>query len=307
MEKRLTNSAMLFSVGFVFMLVCAVGAFFYGVQIGMDKVEAGYEAKRQEEAAATKTDGSPYQQQDLVSFYHTVFSPYREFQNEWLIAMDKLSQGQSGDFGDVMSNLSKLALRNSEEASSYDMGKSARLGDAQVAYIRSLKLFAKVADAGADKAKKLTADKLQAAIKEDKNYLGAVKETLDAQAHYYAAMQLWAATIDPDIPGELSVPKVLGLKNWSSMPLTVKNGIVVQYLKEYNVLKPFYPQDLTARVDDFIASGQAAKMKLQTASAVIDLLLNTDAVRSGDFLGSLNRFYQSELMPQLPFFLPADQ
>lgn len=307
MEKRLTNSAMLFSVGFVFMLVCAVGAFFYGVQIGMDKVEAGYEAQRKLEAAASKTDGSPYQQQDLVSFYHTVLSPYREFQSEWLSAMDKLSQGQSEDFGGVMNNLSKLAERKSEEASAYDMGKSVRLGDAQIAYVRSLKQFAKAASAGAGIAKKDSGLKLHQAIMNEESYTAAVQLTLEAQAHYYTAMQLWASTIDPDIPGETTLSKVVSLKEWSAMPLTMKNGIVAQYLKEYDKLLPFYPQDMTARVDDFIASGQAAKMKLQTATAIIDLLLNTNAVRSGDFLLNFNKLYQDQMLPQLPFFLPASQ
>ena len=34
MEKRITRTEMLFSLGFLFMLVFAVGAFFYGVKIG---------------------------------------------------------------------------------------------------------------------------------------------------------------------------------------------------------------------------------------------------------------------------------
>lgn len=307
MEKRLTNTAMMFSVGFVFMLVCAVGAFFFGVQIGMNKVEAGYEAIRKEEAAASKMDGVPYQQQDLVSFYHTVFSPYREFQTEWLTYMDKLSQGASDDYGDVMSNLSKLAERKSQEASAYDMGKSARLGEAQVAYIRSLKLFAKAAEAGSELANKASGIELRAAIAKDSNFAEAVNQTLIAQSHYYAAMQLWASTIDSDIIGEKALPQVLSLNEWSTMPLIVKNGIVAQYLMAYNELTPFNPQDMTARVDDFVASGQSSKMKLQTATAIIDLLLNTNAVRGGDFQTHFNKFYQTELLPQLPFFLPMSQ
>jgi hypothetical protein len=307
MEKRLTNSAMIFSVGFVFMLVCAVGAFFYGVQIGMNKVEAGYEAIRKEEAAASKTDSSPYQQQDLVSFYHTVFSPYREFQTEWLASMDKLSQGASDDYGDVMSNLSKLAERKSVEASAFDMGKSAKLGEAQVAYIRSLKQFAKAADKAAELAKKETGGELQTAILKEASYVEAVNQTLAAQSLYYTAMQLWASTIDPEVQGEKALPKVLSLNEWSALPLTVKNGIVSQYLKESRELTPFNPQDMTARVDDFIVSGQSSKMKLQTATAVIDLLLNTNAVRGGDFQKHFNKLYQAELLPQLPFFLPTSQ
>ena len=40
MEKRITRTEMLFSLGFLFMLIFAVGAFFYGVKIGSDKTEA---------------------------------------------------------------------------------------------------------------------------------------------------------------------------------------------------------------------------------------------------------------------------
>ncbi|MHA6483856.1 hypothetical protein ACX1C1_18355 [Paenibacillus sp. strain BS8-2] len=307
MEKRLTNTAMIFSVGFVFMLVCAVGAFFFGVQIGMNKVEAGYETLRKQEAAASKLVGSPYQQQDLVSFYHTVFSPYREFQTEWLASMDKLSQGASDNYGDVMSNLAKLAERKSKEASAFDMGKSERLGEAQVAYIRSLNLFAKAASAGAELANKETGGKLQAAILKNTNYTNAVNETLIAQSHYYAAMQLWASTIDPDITEVTSLPKVLSIKDWSNLPLTVKNSIVSQYLKEFKELRAFNPQDMTARIDDFIVSGQASKMKLQTATSVIELLISTNAVRGGDFQSNYNKLYPAELLPQLPFFLPTSQ
>jgi hypothetical protein len=120
-------------------------------------------------------------------------------------------------------------------------------------------------------------------------------------------MQLWASTIDPEVQGEKALPKVLSLNEWSALPLTVKNGIVSQYLKESRVLTPFNPQDMTARVDDFIVSGQSSKMKLQTATAVIDLLLNTNAVRGGDFQKHFNKLYQAELLPQLPFFLPTSQ
>ncbi|MDF2835381.1 MAG: hypothetical protein K0Q63_1021, partial [Paenibacillus sp.] len=174
-------------------------------------------------------------------------------------------------------------------------------------YIRSLKQFAKAADAGASLAKKETGGKLQAAILENASYVEAVNQTLIAQSHYYAAMQLWASTIDPEIEGEKALPKVLSLKEWSELPLIVKNGVVSQYLKEFRELTPFNPQDMTARVDDFIATGQSSKMKLQTATAVIDLLVTTNAVRGGDFQSHFNKLYQSELLPQLPFFLPTSQ
>ena len=86
MDKHLSRFQMLFSLGFIFMLVLAVAAFFAGVEVGSSRTESRYEAKKL--LAAASSSKPSYSQQDLVSFYHTVFSPYREFQNEWL-AMEK--------------------------------------------------------------------------------------------------------------------------------------------------------------------------------------------------------------------------
>jgi len=303
MEKRLTTTAMMFSVGFVCMLVFAVGAFFYGVQIGMDKVEAKYKSESGNEDNAAVAS-LPYQQQDLVSFYHTVFSPYREFQSKWLDAMNKLSQGQNMDAASTFSSLAKLADQKATEASTFDMGKSELLGTSQIGYARSLKLFKDAASKAASASKNAELTELRNIILEESNYKAAAKEALNAQTAYYTAMQKWAASIDPDIPDTYNVKNALALKEWSGQPLIIKNVIVVNYLAERGELEGFYPQDLTSRVDDFIQSGQAAKMKLQTAGAIVDLLLSTDAVRTGQFNDYKLRFYQSEMLPLLPFFLP---
>ncbi|WP_168119187.1 hypothetical protein [Paenibacillus sp. HB172176] len=303
MDKRLTNSAMLFSVGFVFMLVCAVAAFFYGVQIGTDKMEAKYEANLTSEASKLVPD-SPYQQQDLVSFYHTVFTPFREFQNEWSITISKIGQGQMADAKSGFNALAKLADQKAEAAKSYDLQASPLISDAQISYIRSLMLFKDAATAAADLSKTYGGGELLSKIGEDKNYKAAVQETLSAQNAYYSAMQKWAASIDPDIPDENAAGLAPKLAEWSKLPLTVKNSLLTQYLAKRGEMNIFYPQDLTARIDDFIVAGKAAQMKLTTVFEVSDLLIDTDAVRNGDFNMNKDRFYKSELLPQLPFFFP---
>jgi len=85
MEKRLTRTEMLFSLGFLFMLVFAVGAFFYGVKMGSDKTEAKFIEQTKHLSSGNVKSATAYQQQDLVSFYHTVFLPYREFECDLLI------------------------------------------------------------------------------------------------------------------------------------------------------------------------------------------------------------------------------
>lgn len=299
MEKRLTTTAMLFSLGFVFMLVVAVGAFFYGIQFGKDKAEAKYAAKT--EAENVNESATPYQQQELVSFYLTVFSPYREFQTEWFAASDKLFRSGNIDAGSAFKNLAKLADQKAEEASSFNMQQSPLLGEAQVAYIRSLKYF-KDAAAKAAADKSTDPDKLLDNIQNDKNYKSAVQESLAAQQAYYEAMQKWAASVDPAIPASYKHSEPLGTEQWDKLALVVKNRAVVSYLTERGELFGFFPQDLTSRIDEFIRSGQASKMKLKTIGGIIDLLLNTRAVDSGDFSANKARFYQSETLPQLPFF-----
>ncbi|MFF2887629.1 hypothetical protein [Paenibacillus sp. NPDC057967] len=299
MEKRLTTTAMLFSVGFVFMLVFAVGAFFYGIQIGTEKAEAKYTAKT--EASKKSEVTTPYQQQELVSFYLTVFSPYREFQTEWLAVADKLLRSGNLDAGSAFKNLAKLADQKADEASSFNMQKSPLLGEAQVAYIRSLKYFK---DAAAKAASNKTDDpaKLLEQIQSDTNYKSAVGESLAAQQAYYEAMQKWAASVDPVIPAAYKAAAPMSVEQWDKLSLIVKNMVVVSYLSERGELFGFMPQDLTSRVDEFIRSGQASKMKLKTVGGIVDLLLNTRAVDSGDFNANKARFYQSETLPQLPFF-----
>lgn len=303
MEKRLTTTAMLFSVGFVFMLVCTVGAFFYGLQIGSAKTEAKYTAEN-EVANATAASVSPYQQQDLVSFYHTVFLPYREFQNEWFAAMNKLSQGKIIEASSMFKDLSSLADTKAKEASSIDMQKSPLLGQAQISYIRSLKLFKDASSNASASAKTLTLNELKEHVEQEKTYLSASQHALIAQQAYYSSMLKWAASVDPDVQSDYKASSLLELTEWQKLPITIKNKLIADQLMNRKKLTAFYPQDLTSRVDDFAQSGQAKKMKLHTLSAVVDLLMNTEAVRNGDFTGSKSRLYQQELLPQLPFFYP---
>ncbi|WP_053376695.1 hypothetical protein [Paenibacillus sp. FJAT-27812] len=303
MEKRLTTTAMLFSVGFVFMLICTVGAFFYGIQIGTEKTEAKYE-KKDESSKMAAASVSPYQQQDLVSFYHTVFLPYREFQNEWFAAMNKLSQGNTSDATSMFKDLANLAASKAKDASSIDMQKSPLLGQSQVGYIRSLKLFNEAADKAATSAKTLSFNELKKNVEQEKTYQSASQFALSAQQAYYSAMLKWSSTVDLDIPEDYKSPAILELKHWKTLAITTKNKLIADQLMTRKQLTSYYPQDLTSRVDEFVLSGQAAKMKMHTLSAVVDLLINTEAVRNGDFTESKSRLYQKALLPQLPFFYP---
>lgn len=305
MEKRLTRTEMLFSLGFLFMLVFAVGAFFYGVKIGSDKTEAKFIAQTKHLSDSSSGPVSAYQQQDLVSFYHTVFLPYREFQIIWSQTIFKLSTGQLSDPASALKELSNLAKQKYDEAEHVSTpSTSPLLEQAQLDILKGLKMFKEAAQRGAGSAGDMTTAELVATIQKDAYYLEGVKQAMVGQRNYYYAMVKWSSSVNPNIPAEFDSPPVLSIQQWNKLPLTIKNKLMAEQLKSRMQLVPFYPQDLTSRVDGFIVSGEAVKMKMKTVDAIVDLLISTEAVRSGDFSSSKQQLYAKELLPQLPFFFP---
>lgn len=302
MDKRLARTDLMFALGFLFMLVVAVAAFFYGVRVGASHADKE-QSKTAQAPAVQPVSMNAYQLQDLVSFYHTVFLPYREMLADWQSARQKWQADESADRAASLKELAKEANADYEAVKVANVpAASPLLKEAQNQYLKSLKLYA---DGFAQFAAEANAGTAAAALKqidESAYYKDAVKFGLDAQRQYYEAMVKWAATVDIDIPTEVALKPSVDLSSWSGQPLVVKNAVVAQYLQGRSLMTGFLPQDLTARIDSFVASGQASKMKLKTMSAVADLLTQTDAVREGDFLNAKVRLYDKQLLPQLPFF-----
>ncbi|RUS48141.1 hypothetical protein [Cohnella sp. AR92] len=305
MDKRLARTDILFVLGFLFMLVVAVGAFFYGVKVGTDRAESSQAQDAKTASAEKVASPNAYSLQDLVSFYHTVFLPYREFMNEWQNAENKWLSVESTDRSASIKELVKLASDQYDSAKvAYIPPVSPLLQEAQDNYLKSLKLYMTSLSSYASSANEGTGSILLGQIKKDAFYKEAVKMALDGQTDYYHSMAMWASMVDMTVPYDTQYETQIELSKWKTLPLISRNLISAQYLQEQSLTGSFLPQDLTARIDGFLASGQAATMKLKTAGAVADLLTRTDAVREGDFLQQKSRFYATQLLPQLPFFSP---
>ncbi|MGO4274209.1 hypothetical protein AB4Z22_30985, partial [Paenibacillus sp. TAF58] len=111
----------------------------------------------------------------------------------------------------------------------------------------------------------------------------------------------WNGTIDHDIEN-FDPNNNANLDQWRAMNINVKNQYITAKLLKNKAFAPFYPQDLTIRIDEFIASGQAKKLNVNDVNQTMDLLLSTNAVRPGDFVKGKSKWYANELLPQLPFF-----
>ncbi|QJC51835.1 hypothetical protein HGI30_09930 [Paenibacillus albicereus] len=305
MDKHLNRYQMLFTLGFIFMLALAVGAFFAGVEVGSSRTESRYEAKSLR-AAAAKT-AAAYTQQDLVSFYHTVFSPYREFQSEWLKMESRLEARSSTPSVGQLEQLGELASKKRKEIEAVSLeARGSLLTEARADYLHSLDRFAEAAARQKSAAVGSSPDRFLSALRADKDYKQAAAESLSGQNRYYSAMLAWASSARPAIPKQAELTGTVSLAKWSSSPLAVKNKLVADLLSKRGQMRDYFPQDLAGAVDQLIESGEAAKLGLTSFQDAVELLSGTGAVRSGDFWQIKSRLYSSEMLPQLPFFLPPE-
>lgn len=304
MEKRLSRSDLMFALGFLFLLIVAVAAFFSGVKVGTQRTEELY-AKPSAAARATQAAVSPnaYSQQDLVSFYHSVFLPYREWKAEWSAARTRWLSDDTADRAATLKELGKLASAKYEQSHVTAVSSvSPVLQNAQNNYLKSLKLLEQAMGQLAAHANEGSAADAVATIAKNAYYAEALRLELLAQSQYYDAMLKWGATVNLSLPDRYDLPTVLPNAEWGKLPLLVKNKVSAYYIFMNRKDVDFLPQDMTARIDQFIDSGQADKMKQKTVRSVIDMLTGTGAIRSGDFLSLRSQYYSKELLPMLPFF-----
>ncbi|MEB3102791.1 hypothetical protein [Ferviditalea candida] len=303
MEKRLSKSDYIFTLIFLFMLMLAVGAFFYGLKVGQERIENKYQAMFQKE---NLPQPASYDQQYLVSFYHTILQPFREFQKKWFEHMDAISlDPASVDSVSMLNELGKLAGEKYDRLSGFSMpASSPLLQNAQQNYMKSLKLFSEAIDKFQKKAAQLKGQQLIDAINQDAYFQQARNFALQAQQDYYSSIVKWNETVDPLIRGlDIMRENQVSLEQWKQLNLNEKNNYIAKVLHNNEVFAPYFPQDMAARVDELIATGNAHKLQLKTIGDAIQTLINTGAVRPEDFRRDKMKYYANELLPQLPFFI----
>ena len=299
MNSRTSRTQMLYTLGFLFFLICAFAAFFTGVKVGADKTEEKY-SYLNDNQAAEEYSGS-YQQQDLVTFYHNVFLPYREFKRNWNHEVDNLERSTNArENAATLKNLSILADKQYDKVSKDSLfTNSPLLSQSQLNILKSLTLFSQASSkvsagaSGADTAKVLKNDNFTAS---------AIKFGLLAQKDFYDSMLKWGSKTNSSIPAEPGELKTLTFVAWKKMPLLLKNSTISNIMLNRKIYGGYDPQDITAKIDDMIYSGTASSLKLKDVQSSVTLLISTGAVQEQDFMKWREQYYGKETMPQLPFF-----
>ncbi|MBE9912932.1 hypothetical protein G8C92_02635 [Paenibacillus donghaensis] len=294
MKNSPSRFELYFSLLFILALLISAAAFLSGVHIGANRTEEKYNQLKLSSLSPDFTDS--YQQQDVVTFYHTVFLPYREFKQEWLSGTD--NQILSAKDFKQLAKLANDSYNEVLQASVFD--SSPLLQQSQNNTLKSLHLFGTAASQAAENSTdgKMTAVRFT----QDPFYQNAVKYGLMAQKQYYASMLKWGTKVSPSIPGQYSLPSTLKLDEWKKLPLMVKNEAVSAVLLNSSYFSAADPQDITAVVDYWLASGKAKQYKLDSLQATVKHLQKTDAIRPQIFCQLKEQYGQKELLPQIPFF-----
>jgi hypothetical protein len=291
------------------MLICVIGAFFYGIQLGTARVEANQQVLIDKKAEIAKGMTS-YNQSYLVSFYHTIYLPFKEFQTVWFKDMNDIEiRGATIDPAALIKELSKLASAKYETVVTQSMpATSPLLQEAQKNYLKSLKLFSQAAKTFESKANSLQVSILASEIEKDTYFREAKSFALQAQKQFYDSIVLWNETVEANaLKGASFVNKnPLPLSKWNQMNVNLKNQYITGIMLKNKYFKPYNPQDLVIGIDDMIKSGQANKMKLNMVQELADILVGTGAIRQDDFILGKMKWYGTEKIPQLPFFFSTN-
>lgn len=300
MNKKMNPSDYILSLALMLSLVCIAGAFFFGVRIGQDRAEKKYAAYAASEAAY-ELPGA-YDQQHLVSFYHRVYAPYREFADVWFQEWGLYEA--SSDASRSAKPLSRLHKAANDTyallSEAVTPENSPLLGEAHRNLLRSLKLFADTSSSSGSEARPVAIG--GKARDSDDSLAEGQRLALLGQQQYYAAIVKWNETIESKIGSELLAQSSFALQDWSRMSLNVKNAAVASILLDQRQFLPLYPQDMTVRIDEWIANGQTARLSLNDVGAVVEQLASMNAARKGDFLERKSKWYRDATLPMLPVF-----
>ncbi len=305
MEKKLTKYDYIISLLLVLMLIGSAGAFFYGWKLGNEKAAFTYERLIEKQKDERTQDTVAYHQQHLVTFYYTVYQPYREFMRKWFDHVAILESNTATiNSSSLLSELEKVANEKYAAVTQAQIpAASPLLKEAQTNYSRSLKLFADASRQWQSKANGYTGRDLAKQLQADAFFQEAKNFSLTAQHQYFASIVEWNKAVEPNLKGLTMAAKPnITLREWEMLGLNVKNQYIAGLLATQKQFGPYYPMDAAIRIDDFIASGQARKLGIDDVAKALDMLLSTGAVRTGDFVNNQSRFYQNENLPQLPFY-----
>jgi hypothetical protein len=288
MNHRMNRTDYIVVYFLIILMAASVGSFFFGLTMGQNQTAAKYEALA-EETKPKKINSQAYTEQELASFYHTVYQPYDHFLQTLWADLDS-SEGPPS-----LKSWEKQAEETLKQISAFSVSdKSSLLVNAQIGYIRSLKFFLEAMDHESTNFK---------ALSQNQFYLDSRKIGLKAQQHFYEAIMVWEQRFvtKKNPPASIEKSPFL-LDNWNQLTLHQKNNVIAKELYSMHLDGHYKPQDVTVNLDALIRSGETKALPINDVPRAIKLLIAAQSIRNGDFVKHKEQWYSNESFPMIPFY-----
>ncbi|MGD8189160.1 hypothetical protein ACQCN2_04075 [Brevibacillus ginsengisoli] len=304
MGKRLNRSDYFIVYMIIISLACLVGGFFLGICVMKSKAQAEIEAITKDYTIKLNQDQMEktkklYKEEDFVSFYYNVFAPLEKFKQSHLTFQNKVANSSAGDYKSILSAAQDQANETLKKIEQANVSNSSPLLiQAKQEYMKSLQVYMDGMNQMND------GDTTKLTPQEMSQHLESFKRNwLRAQADFYKAIAIWEEMYVTNKPLVQQVSQSnISIEQWKSYPFNLRDYLAAENLYRNNVMVPFQPEDITARIDGVVLTNQASSLGWKDIPFAFRVLFTTDAVRPGDFKSLKNKLYPGFKSPELQFF-----
>ncbi|MET3289557.1 UNVERIFIED_CONTAM: hypothetical protein ABID98_002127 [Brevibacillus sp. OAP136] len=307
MSNRLTRSEYLVTYMIIITLACFVGGFFLGAGVMKARIQSDLQASAKAEQEALEKERllkeqKLYRDQDFIRYYYSITVHIQELKDKHFSTAAQFSGKTKSEQKALIKELQELAQTTRKELEGANIASTSQLlVDSKYAYINSLDAYRAGLDQLLEKLSlgSLTPDDLLMM----RNQTGFINQWNAATALQYQAMATWEAVY---VTKQQAVPKVqpaqVSPAQWKAYPYHMRNFLAAEALVKSQQFYPFYPEDLTARIDSVLQGETATTFGWKDIDQAARMLEATDAVRLGDFQSMRSQLYPDLKAPEIPTF-----
>ncbi|WP_400163822.1 hypothetical protein ACAF76_012200 [Brevibacillus sp. TJ4] len=304
MKKRLAKSDFMMAYMIIITLACTIGGFFFGAFYMKTEIESAQAAaleaeQREAEKEQMLKEHKLYNEQDFVRFHYAVLAPVRELQNAHFGTIDMWADLDAKGQEEALKELEKAA-KETLKLLEKDvlLPTSPLLVQAHSNFTEGVRTYL------ARMEQVRTAQNSNAlSVQEVASHFASPGENwAKAQEELYLSLANWEASYvtRQAIPQE--APETVTIAQWKQYPFHYRTYLSAVSMTREGQWTAFYPEDLATRIDNLLASSDAATIGVQDISGAVRLLYATDAIQPGDFTHLRKKIHPELKAPEIPIY-----
>ena len=303
MQKRLTKSDFMMAYMIIITLACTIGGFFFGAYYMKAEYESAMAAaleaeKQQAEKERFLKEQKLYNEQDFIRFHYAVYEPVLSLKSAHFQALENWAEADRQTREDSLDHLVQTAEETLDQLEKdVALPTSPLLLQAQENFRSSVRVYL-------ERMEQLRSDQTSNALTRDEisaQLAGTQESWLKAQEQVYLSFATWesAYVLRKPLP-QVNLQSVT-VEQWKQYPLLYRTYLSSAAMTAKKEWPAFSPEDLTARLDNLLASGDASTIGIRDVTSAVGILYATDAIQPGDFK-QMHKNYAGAKVPEVPLF-----